>query len=70
MKNHLKSHRLLLLLWIGMLLAGCASIGQTPKPTPTPIPLSAAELADEFEYQWHEVSFDDLIPEDLDVELA
>jgi hypothetical protein len=70
MKRHLKSNRLLLLLLIGMLLAGCAGLGQTAMPTPTPIPLSAAELADEFQYEWREVSFDDLIPDDLDVELA
>jgi hypothetical protein len=70
MKSHLKSYRLILLLWIGMLLAGCAGFGQTSMPTPTPIPLSPEEMADEFEYAWREVSFDDLIPDDLDVELA
>ena len=62
--------RIFMLLLIGMLLAGCARLAQTPMPTPTPIPLSPEEIADEFEYEWREVSFDDMIPDDLDVELA
>jgi hypothetical protein len=70
MKTQLEAYKLLLLLMISMLLAGCAGLGQTPMPTPTPIPLSPEELADQFEYAWYEVSFDDLIPNDLDVELA
>lgn len=65
----LKLHRVLSLLLIVILLAGCGNFSQTPAPTPTPIPLSAEEIADTFEYKWREVAFDDLIPDNLDVDL-
>lgn len=58
------------ILLIAALLAGCGAFTDTPEPTPTPIPLSAEELADSFEYKWHEIAFDDLIPDDLDVDLS
>ncbi len=67
--KRLKMSRILLLLLAGLLLVGCAGLGQSPAPTPTPIPLSPEEIADSFEYKWREVAFDDLIPSGLDVDL-
>jgi len=67
--NRLKLSQILLLLLAGLLLFGCAGLGQSSASTPTPIPLSAEEIADSFEYKWREVAFDDLIPSGLDVYL-
>lgn len=65
----MKLNGISLLLLVAMLVAGCGNFSQTPAPTPTPIPLSAEEIADTFEYKWREVAFDDLIPDNLDVDL-
>ena len=63
-------HRILLIVLVVSTLAGCTGLGRAPVPTPTLIPLSPEEISDTFEYKWYEVAFDDLIPGDLDVELA
>ena len=70
MNNAGKFYRVLLQLLVGFLLASCVNFSQTPMPTPTPIPLSAEEIGDTVEYKWAEISFDDLIPKDLHVEMV
>lgn len=59
----------LLLIPVAILLAGCGTLLHTPAPTPTPIPLSREEIIDASSFEFYEVSFDDLIPSGLDVDL-
>ena len=59
----------LLLIPIVFLLAGCGTLLHTSVPTPTPVPLSREEIIDGSSFEFYEVSFDDLIPGGLDVDL-
>lgn len=64
-----KFYSSLLLLPVAILLAGCGNLLRTPAPTPTAIPLSREESIDASSFEFYEVSFDDLIPSGLNVDL-
>lgn len=69
MRNTIKPVRLLLL--TTMLLIGCSGLSQSTAPTgvPTSSFTGIEEVEDTVEFEWYEVSFDDLVPADLSVDM-